>query len=76
MMLPTTPYQYLECRDRILPCFRDKAMWECFEPLRRLWDERYYATEEGEALLYAVYWRMCAAEALAKQGKRMVGDMA
>lgn len=60
----------------ILPHVRPKAMYDALDPLRRLWDERYYATEDGEALFLALYYRFVAAQELSRSGKRLVGDMA
>jgi len=76
LMLPATPFQYLEHKEQILPHIRPMAMWQCLQPLRRLWDERYYATEDGEALLLGAYYRYFAQEYLGTKGKRLVGDMA
>lgn len=64
---------YFEYRENIFPPYRKKALWEHMEPLRRLWDERYYATEAGEALLLAIYFRIEAAKKLQKQGMKLAG---
>lgn len=67
---------FLENQHQIRPHIRRKALWEHTDGLRRLWDERYYATEAGEALLLGAYFRIQTAIRLREKGLRIKGDRA